>query len=78
MDKLPSKVIEYLLGPPGNPIPGVPTADAVARKLGLTDPMGKTAHFASYKSSHPTEGGTEDGSLYPMLREEMVSKIAQK
>jgi len=70
--------VEYIFGPPGNPKPGVPFSEAVARKLGLNDPMGKTAHFASYKSSYPVAEGNGDGSLYPMLREEMVSRLSEK
>lgn len=74
----PNSVISQLLGPSGDPIPGVPFADAVARKLGLNDPSGKTAYFSSFKSSFPTVGPQEDGDLYPMLREEMVSRLAEK
>lgn len=74
----PDSVINMLLGPPGNPMPGVPLSDAVARKLGLDSPMGKTAYFASYKSSFPVDSEHQDGELYPMLREEMVSRLAEK
>jgi hypothetical protein len=70
--------LEALFGPPGFPQQGVPFSDAVARKLGLDSPMGKTAYFASFKSSYPSNTQQQDGDLYHMLREEMVSRLAQK
>ena len=74
----PNGVVQQLFGAPGNPKPGVPLSDAVARKLGLNDPMGKTAYFSSFKSSYPTVSNQQDGDLYHMLREEMVSRLAEK
>jgi hypothetical protein len=71
-------VIQKLFGPPGDPEPGVPFAEAVARKLGLNDPMGKTSYFAQFKSSYPANPNDRTGSIYPMLSEEMVSRIAEK
>jgi hypothetical protein len=73
----PNGIIESLL-PAGDPKPGVPFADAVARKLGLDSPMGKTAYYGQFRSSYPTQQPQHQDSLYPMLREEMVSKLAQK
>ena len=72
------EVINYLFGPPGNPEPGVPFSDAVARKLGFTDPLGKSTYYASFKSSYPSRVTERTGPLYPMLREEMVSKLAEE
>jgi len=71
-------ITDKLLGPPGQPEPGVPFSKAVARKLGLDGPLGTTAHYAQYKSSIPTHLTERENSLYPLLREEMVSKIAEK
>lgn len=71
-------IIQQLFGPPGDPMPGVPLADAVARKLGLNDPMGKTSYFAQFKSSYPAREDDRTAALYPMFSQEMVSRIAEK
>jgi hypothetical protein len=72
----PSKLVEDLLGPPGNPKPGVPMSEAVARKLGLDSPMGKTAYYGMYKTTYPVTDTT--GPTYDSLKEEMVSRLAEK
>lgn len=54
-----------------------PLNKAIQRRLGLDSPEGKTAFLAQFKSSHPANFIERDGQdLYPMLREEMVSKLA--
>ena len=70
------KVTDLIFGPPGQPIPGIPTSKAVARKLGLDDPSGKSAQFGMYKSSYPV-GESPDG-MYQAISQELVARLAEK
>jgi hypothetical protein len=72
------KGAELIFGPPGQPIPGVPTSDAVARKLGLDDPSGKSAQFGMYRSSYPVNLTADQVAVYPMISQELVAKLAEK
>jgi hypothetical protein len=72
------KGVELLFGPPGNPKPGIPTSKAVARKLGLDDPLGKSAQFGMFRSSYPTDPKQRTQDMYPAIREEMVARLAEK
>ena len=72
------KVTDLLFGPPGQPIPGVPTSEAVARKLGLNDPMGKSAQFGLFRSSYSVDPSASPVDMYPALSQEMVSRLAEK
>lgn len=70
-----TKAVQEIFGPPGQPLPGNPLSKAIGRRLGLDDPLGKTAFMASFKSSHPTSIAERTAPLSPALNEEMVYKL---
>jgi hypothetical protein len=71
------KVASYLFGPAGQPEPdNLPLNKAIQRKLGLDDPLGKSAFFGQFKSSYPADISQRSTELYPMVREEMVSRLS--
>lgn len=71
-------ITDKLLQPAGDPQPGVPGSEAVGRKLGLDSPLGKTSYYAQFKSSHSPVKAEQGAGIYPMLYQEMVSKLAEK
>lgn len=71
-----SGIIQQLFGPAGQPDPSNPMSKAIARRLGLDDPWGKSAFASQFKSSYPTDISERSGDLYPMMREELVTRIS--
>ena len=72
------EIANLLFGAVGQPIPGVPTSDAVARKLGLDEPLGRSAQFGMLKSSYSVKNPPSGDQLYGMMREEMVNRLAEQ
>lgn len=71
------KGTDILFGPPGEPTPGIPTSQAVARRLGLDSPAGKSAQFSLYRTSFPVGVDPERAGLAPALSQELVAKLAE-
>lgn len=51
---------------------------AIARKLGLDSPEGVTAFISQFKSSYPTNIMERTEPLYPQVKEELVSRLAEQ
>lgn len=72
-----NSIIHQLLGPVGQPEPN-PMSKAIARRLGIDEAFGRSAFLSQFKSSHPTDISQRTGELYPMVREEMVTRLSEE
>lgn len=60
------------------PITPTPQTKAIARRLGLDSPEGRTAFISQFHSSYPSDISQRTDTLEPSVKEELATRLAGK